>query len=288
MSGDQQQQLTYFHELQPLPIRVRPFDGESAVSYAHRLSAANFSTLDDIEDALSESEQLGTRRRDHPDWVQLWRVLGATNSRVFTTPKVVGGEWVSERMLCRKCTRGKSARGRRPAIGYVCLRHRRWLGNPQADLSGHRDLVRAERKFRSKLASRGVLYDSLVMTEALRCAISSCDPDQTHDMAQDGLSVEAALYPAQVAYAQFMCSPVFLRPAVRPSPEAFDERKRQIHEVAHTVTRGALAPEPERAVARLQRVAFTLDRCVRTGSEFPNNVTDDPWNLLRHLPSRKT
>src|SRR5699024_2040755 len=124
-------------------------------------SKANFTTIQDVEDVLRARGHLATSRRDHPDRVQVWRVPGATNPRMFTTSKVVGGEWVTERVLCRQCTRGQTARGRLPGVGQVCLRHRRWLGHPQVDVSGHRDLNRAEKRFRSQLAYRGVMFDSL-------------------------------------------------------------------------------------------------------------------------------
>lgn len=277
--------MTHNDEVRPLPVPVRPFDGETVDSYAGRLSAANFSTIEDIEEALVQRGQLGTRRRDHPERVQVWRVLGATHPRMFTTPKVVGGEWVTERVLCRKCTRGQAARGLLPAVGQVCLRHRRWLGHPQTDVPGETELLRAEAKFRTRLVPRGVMFDSLVMAEALRCAISSCDPDRTRDKAQDGLAVEAVLYPSQVAFADFMCSPGFLEPTGQRSKAVLDARRRRIHEIAIVVTRDAPDPEPERAVARLQHVAYTLDRYVTNNPRSPGASTDDPWNLLRHISS---
>lgn len=277
--------MAYDNELQPLPIRVHPFGGESVDSYAGRLSRANFTTIQDVEDVLRARGHLATSRRDHPDRVQVWRVLGATDPRMFTIPKVTGGEWVTERLLCRKCTRGQTARGLLPSVGQVCLRHRHWLGHPQVDVSGHRDLVRAEARFRSHLASRGVIFDSLVMAEALRCAISSCDPDRTRDKTEEGLAVEAVLYPAQVALAAFMCSPGFLEPTGQRSKAVLDTRRRRIHEIAIAVTQEAPDPEPERAVARLQHVAYTLDRYVTNDPRSPDSSTGDPWNLLRHLSS---
>ena len=94
----------------------------------------------------------------------------------------------------------------------MCLRHRRWIDGPQVDVTGRRDTLRAERRYRQVLAPRHVLFDSPVMREAAQVAAVSADPSRVADLQQTtGLPLSAVLYPEQVAFAVLMCSPAFLR-----------------------------------------------------------------------------
>jgi len=95
--------------------------------------------------------------RRHPARLQAWRTLGRLRDTAFTAPQYILDEEVTERALCLRCTRGEPARGRLPELGMVCIRHRQWLGSPQADLHNYRPALIAERQFRHHLAARNVL-----------------------------------------------------------------------------------------------------------------------------------
>ncbi len=113
---------------------------------------------------------LTTMGRRHPARLQAWRTLGRLRDTAFTAPLHILDEEVTERALCRRCSRGEPAHGRLPDLGMVCLRHRQWLGSPQADLHDYHPALAAERHFRHHLATRNVLHDSLPMLISRECA----------------------------------------------------------------------------------------------------------------------
>lgn len=148
--------------IEPLPVPTRVFHGEIVTSYARRHAANNFTTERDVQASVRH-------RGDGPTELEaLWRQLGGLHHTAFTVPSHLGGTPVTERPLCLRCTRGHPARGRLPEVGFVCLRHRRWIGEgTQTDLaSGFAEVLGAERRFRRLLVPRGVMIASLAMTAA--------------------------------------------------------------------------------------------------------------------------
>ena len=156
--------------LAPLPITTRICRGENVDSYSRRNAARNHCAPADIDRALREHGILTTMGRRHPERLQAWRPLGRLPDTAFSTPQRILDEEVTERALCRRCSGGEPARGRLPELGMVCLRHRQWLGSPQADLHGYYPALTAERHFRHDLATRNILHDSLPMLIGRDCA----------------------------------------------------------------------------------------------------------------------
>ena len=157
--------------------------------------------------------------RRHPARLQAWRTLGRLRDTAFTAPQYILDEEVTERALCRRCSRGEPARGRVPDLGMVCLRHRQWLGSPQADLHDYHSASAAERHFRHHLATRNVLHDSLPMLIGRECASPAIigEDEITHRRDQTGIENPWALtYPDQVKIARLLTRPTFLRAATDP------------------------------------------------------------------------
>lgn len=302
--------------LPPLPIRTRAYDGEGVDSYAHRAAARNYTTVKDTEDWLRRLGVLHGKDRRDPARKQAWRQLGALHDTAFTAPDILGGDWVTERELCHRCAPtvayttflprprpedapdtwkpdmttepptvnhlSAPARGRLPGVGRVCLRHRRWIDGPQVDVTGRRDILRAERRYRQVLAPRHVLFDSPVMREAAQVAAVSADPSRVADLQQTtGLPLSAVLYPEQVAFAVLMCSPAFLRmvgcTGPRPDLVALIDTV-----IGQTVPVTADA-QPYRARSRLLAFANRLDRFVWNARAKDADPDDGAYNVLRLL-----
>jgi len=154
-----------------LPIRVRHYWGESLSSYAVRLAAANHTCIADLEAALvADGRLIDSTAARHPDRLAVWRALGGLHPAAFTEPTHRSGEWVTDRALCLRCCAGHRCHGLLAGVGWVCLRHRRWLGTPQQQLNRRCDPLAAERRYRSHLAGRDVLVDSFAMRFALELA----------------------------------------------------------------------------------------------------------------------
>lgn len=140
----------------PLPVRTRPYHGETLDSYIQRHAARNFCMPSDVDRALRERGVVKSKNRRDPARVQAWLDLADVPASRFTTPDYVLDQEVTERALCLRCTRGEPARGKLTRVGLVCARHRLWLGSPQIDLHVYFPAVAAERHFRRHLAARNV------------------------------------------------------------------------------------------------------------------------------------
>lgn len=130
----------------PLPLRTRLIGGEGLPTYRTQLATNNLTTVAYVERYVEEQgrERL-SKSPSHPQVFQTWRELGNLHPSAFTEPQTVVGNWVIDRELCLSCTGGHIARGRVPGVGWVCVRHRRWLGNPQLDLRAFPEALAAER-----------------------------------------------------------------------------------------------------------------------------------------------
>ena len=202
--------------VEPLPVGVRVFDGEDVDSYAARLAAANCLTVYQIEHVLRPLGLLTSSTSPrHPDRLRVWRRLGGLHRAAFTTPVEVGQALVMSRPLCLGCTHRVPAVGRHPRAGWVCLRHRRWIGADQHRLTDAPEVLRAERRFRGHLAPRGVLVDSLVMLLALKLALLAAPPGPGWHPSR-GWEPDPAVYPSQVAWARTLTDPSFLTAIAHP------------------------------------------------------------------------
>ncbi|WAH96987.1 hypothetical protein [Arthrobacter sp. MMS18-M83] len=163
--------------IQPLPVPTRIFGGEGLISYAFRRAARNGTPVEEIERVLYEVGAIPKpSHRRTPERLQAWRSLGSLHESAFATPAVIDGADVIDRALCLRCTQGSGGTGRLPRIGWVCARHRRWLGTPQHDIRALPELIAAERHYRRALAPRGVLVGSPLMLWARECATTVLSP----------------------------------------------------------------------------------------------------------------
>lgn len=209
--------------IQPLPVPTRLFGGEGLTSYASRHAARNGTTVQDIEQALHEAGAIPRpSHRRTPERLQAWRELGALHESAFTTPAKIDGADVIIRSLCLRCTQGSGGTGRIPRIGWVCARHRRWLGTPQHDIRALPELLAAERHYRRVLAPRRLPVRSPVFLWARECAIAATGQSVIVERRQRSAvpDLELLAYPETVRVARLVTGPAFnlrmLRPGLWP------------------------------------------------------------------------
>lgn len=123
--------------IEPLPIPTRLLGGEVVNSYAGRHARNNGLRADEIEQALRETDQFPrSKGKRHPERLAAWRALGGLHERAFTEPQAVHGNWVIERPLCSRCVpRPEEGTGRLPWVGWVCLKHKRWIKGDHRPIS---------------------------------------------------------------------------------------------------------------------------------------------------------
>lgn len=210
---------------QPLPLPFRLFNGETLDSYSSRLASANFSDVESIESGLRERGWLPARRFGYYGYAvdlhareQVWRRLGAFDPRAFTTSIRIEGQWVTTRVLCLQCAQGQTATGRLPLVGQVCLRHKRWLGPRQFRVGSFPAALTAERHFRSRLASRGMYFDSAPMQIGANCAAVGVSRQLIAERRRvTGLQdISVLTYPEQVAFARLVCERDFVKAIFDP------------------------------------------------------------------------
>lgn len=270
--------------LRPLPVPTRVYGGEDVDTYARRAAARNGTEERWIGNALRSDGIVTSLSSRHPDRLQAWRELGALHPCAFTTPQILAGERVTDRLLCLQCTGGHQAYGRLPRHGQVCVRHKRWIGIPdQPRVHAYPAALTAERHYRATLAQRQVLFDSAAMVLSAECARVAVSPATitTRQDASDGLPVDAVLYPEQVAFAQVLTRPHLLRWATDPATDPADIR-RALDTESRRIVPATGDNEPWRASTRLQTVLFTLRATVRHRDTATGQVPADRWSLLRH------
>jgi hypothetical protein len=269
--------------LAPLPIPTRVYRGESVDSYSRRHAARNHCQPSDVDRALREHGILTTAARWHPERLQAWRALGGLRDAAFTEPDRLHDEEVTERALCLGCTDGEPARGRIPELGMVCIRHRRWLGSPQADLHGYHPALVAERHFRRHLAARHVVHDSLPMLVGRDCAspaIIGYD-EIANRRNQTGLDdLWALTYPEQVRIARLLTRPTFLRAATDPDDDEARRHALVATEVENIIPARGDA-DPWRAISRVSMVIHRLTALRRDARTYGVPIRDTYYNILR-------
>lgn len=196
----------------PLPVPTRLFDGEGLISYATRHATSNGTSVEEIERALSHSGDLRMpHRRQSPEREQAWRELGALHHSAFSTPAKLHGAEVIDRPLCLRCTDGTRGTGRLPRMGWVCIRHRRWIGTPQHNIHALPELVAAEHRYRHVLVPRGALVGSPIMNMARECAIVGIHQSMLAQRARRAGIPDPDLlaYPETVGVARLITRPSF-------------------------------------------------------------------------------
>lgn len=265
--------------IQPLPVPTRIFDGESLISYASRHAARNGTTVEETERALSEAGALPKpSHRRTPERLQAWRSLGALHENAFATPTVIDGADVIDRTLCLRCTQGTGGIGRLLRIGWVCARHRRWLGTTQHDIHALPELVAAEHHYRRALAPRGVLVQSPILQWARECAISGIAQSVLAERSRRGAISNPNLlaYPETVRIARLITDPEFNTRMLQPKLRPGDRHAMSVK--AST----ALFPQPEedeswRAAHRITAMFNSIAREIeknpsRTGRTTPSSA----------------
>lgn len=271
--------------LEPLPVPTKLYRGESVVSYGRRHAARNRSQVTEIEDGLRQHGIRLRKAQSAPERLDVWRQLGNLHPSAFTTPAKIDGDPVADRRLCLRCTHGNPATGRLPHVGMACLRHKRWLGAPQIDLHRYIPALTAERHFRTRLACRGVLFDSFAMELGRTCAnpMFVGDREIRQRIERTDIHViDVLVYPEQVKLARLLTTPTFLTYLTDPSLGAHDRRARIASEVSKIFS-PQHDSEPWRGCERIWDIARRLTTLRRDAALWATPVHDAHYNLLRFM-----
>ena len=271
--------------LEPLPVPTKLYRGESVVSYGRRHAVRNHSQVTEIEDGLRQRGIRLRKAQSAPERLDVWRELGNLHPSAFTTPTKIDGDPVADRRLCLRCTRGNPATGHLPHVGMVCLRHKRWLGAPQIDLHRYVPALTAEHHFRTRLACRGVLFDSFAMELGRACAnpILIGDKEIRQRIERTGIHViDVLVYPEQVRFARLLTTRMFLAYLTDPSLDAGERRARITTEVSKIIP-PRHDSEPWRGCERIWDVARRLTTLRREAALWATPVHDAHYNLLRFI-----
>ncbi|MET3143957.1 UNVERIFIED_ORG: hypothetical protein ABIB13_003694 [Arthrobacter sp. UYEF2] len=253
--------------LRPLPVPTRLTHGEGIENYATRHAQRNGTSVEQIENALRETGIMPkSRARRHPGRLQAWKQLGGLHDRAFDSELSIGGHPIIERVLCLRCANGNQRVGRIPAIGWVCVAHRRWIGRVQLDIRQLPELVAAERLFRSALVSHGIHVSTPAMLAASECASAGIALSTLEErrMRAGGNQYEMLVYPETVKIARLITRPAFKDWIRNPAHPAEQRRDRVASEIARTIFRSS---ESQRRRAA-QRIESTLRRLSRRGIEW--------------------
>lgn len=241
---------------QPLPLPVVPVENETLTSYLRRLAAANRLDSEALRVYLTGDKRKSARVgldtlalvSGQPCHVLRYAVLELAAPRDLHAAHVVArprpGGWA--RPQCQHCT---LSRGHGTAAAWcwnlhedlLCFRHRRWIGDgpdyahhAQPDLSGHPDILAANRRHRRLIRRHG---RHAVMT-AFREATQICDrwhQRRAHDeefsrnmcifhgphwqVSATDPTIHAARYPQIVSLTRLLASPICREKALQSWPE---------------------------------------------------------------------
>lgn len=266
--------------LQPLPIQTKIYHGETVSSYAHRAAISNHTTPREVELELQSRGILTSTARSADSRARAWRQLGQLHTDPFQTPTTHSDNPVHERTLCLRCCRGQPASGRLPAVGLVCLRHRRWLGQPQLDLHDYPPAMTAERRFRTLHAKRSLLYDCETMRIGLEAAAFALRFDLGMRRQRTRITDDhVLLYREQVAMAQTLTSRYFLDTACNPRVPAPARRAFVDTQVQKTLDVSRDHPNLWRAGGRIWVVVRALANELLDASLVGRKPTDHVFNL---------
>lgn len=265
-----------------LPVRVRRFHGEDVMTYAHRAAEANGTTSTALERTARSDGFSLPAGRDTEQRRDLWRQLGGLHPAAFTEPETVGGDEVATRTLCLRCCAGHRATGRLPGVGWVCLRHRWWIGDAQCSARALPELCAAERRFRRVLVPREVLVVTRV-AQRVELALLGLPEKLLVSRARrlDAAQASRGLlsYPEFVALTCLITDPVFGEQVLTLAPK--DERYRLVSEaVADTLSWVAVDDLWDVVNPLWQLLNLEYD-WVSTARLCGVEPSDGQWNLLR-------
>lgn len=267
----------------PLPVPTRLVGGEGVSTYASRHATQNFSNVKDIERAVREQGYPLSNARSAPERLALWRQLGNLHERAFTEPQVVNGNWVIDRALCSRCMPHlEDGMGRLPWVGWVCLKHKRWIkGDVQVDVSRFGESLVAERHWRSTLTRRGVVVDSpllLLAEESATVGISKAAFEERAERVRHP-SPGLLVYPETVSLARLLSRPSFLDAVLGDAPSPW--KRALVEREVRSILPDALDAENWRALARVWDFVLSLQDVVRD-ARWLGQVPEDRWNVLRY------
>lgn len=267
----------------PLPVPTRLVGGEGVSTYASRHATRNFSNVKDIERAVREQGYPLSNARSAPERLALWRQLGNLRERAFTEPQVVNGNWVIDRALCSRCMPHlEDGMGRLPWVGWVCLKHKRWIkGDVQVDVSRFGESLVAERHWRSTLTRRGVVVDSPLLLLAEECATVGISKAVLEERAERVACPSPGLlvYPETVRIARLLSRPSFLDAILSDAPSLW--KRAMVEREVRSILPDAEDAENWRALARVWDFVHSLQDCVRD-AHWRGHAPEDRCNVLRY------
>ncbi len=269
--------------LEPLPFRTRLGHGEVVDSWAPRHAMNNGTTVKDIDAILRRQRVVTSRSPRDPERAKAWRALGNLHERAFTEPQVVNGNWVIERSLCGRCMPHlEDGMGRLPWVGWVCLKHKRWIrGHEQTDLARFGEALVAERHWRGRLAPRGVVVDSpllLLAEESATVGISKAAFEERAERVRHP-SPGLLVYPETVSLARLLSRRSFLDAVLGDAPSPW--KRALVEREVRSILPDALDAENWRALARVWDFVLSLQDVVRD-ARWLGQVPEDRWNVLRY------
>jgi hypothetical protein len=152
-------------------------------------------------------------------------------------------------------------------IGWVCARHRQWIGPHQFNVRLLPELVAAERHFRRVLVPCGVLVNTPAMRVARDCAAGGITLQTLIERAERAGSneIEMLLYPETVRIARLITQPRLLSLIQHPETPPGRRRALVAQEIASLLVPTSLASRARAAV----RVEDSLREHARRGTEWP-------------------
>ncbi|MCT2252511.1 hypothetical protein M3G46_08005 [Corynebacterium sanguinis] len=267
----------------PLPVPTRLVGGEGVSTYASRHATRNFSNVKDIERAVREQGYPLSNARSAPERLALWRQLGNLRERAFTEPQVVNGNWVIDRALCSRCMPHlEDGMGRLPWVGWVCLKHKRWIkGDVQVDVSRFGESLVAERHWRSTLTRRGVVVDSPLLLLAEASATVGISKAVLEERAERVASPSPGLlvYSETVRITRLLSRPSFLDAILSDAPSLW--KRALVEREVKAILPDAEDAEMWRALARVWDFVLSLQDVVRD-ARWLGRAREDRWNVLRY------
>lgn len=268
----------------PLPVKTRLIGGEGLRTYRGRHARNNLTTVQDVEQYVEEQmgERLSRSPRD-PDVLQKWRELGALHLRSFTEPQTVAGNWVVDRELCERCCpHWETAHGRLPWIGWVCLRHKRWIGDDdQIDLTRYGEALVAERHWRGRLAPRGVMVECPAHLLALESATVGISEELLKERVKRIGSHSPVLltYPETVRLTTLLTRDSFLNAVLGDiTPKV---KKTLVEREVTAILPPAEDAETWRAQTRVWDFVLDLQDYVESAQRI-GRPPEDRWNVLQY------
>lgn len=268
----------------PLPVRTRLIGGEGLPTYRTRHAANNLTTVADVERYVEEqSGQRLSKSSRHAKVLQAWRELGSLHQRAFTEPQVVSGNWFIDRDLCERCVPPyEGAHGRLPWVGWVCLKHKRWIkDDEQTDLCRFGEALVAERHWRGRLTPRGVVVDSPLLLLAEEAATVGISKTVLKERAERVNSPSPGLlvYPETVKLARLLSRPSLLDAVLGDATPRW--KRALVEREVRTILPDAKDAENWRAVARVWDMVLDLQDVLRD-AQWLGHTPEDRWNVLRY------